>query len=170
MRKYFGKILIIGLIVLGGSLLLYRKKWRPTTKSPVNFLTRLDIEELRPGQGTSAKETDLVRIHFNEWVMAGGKLIDSSYQRGVPSDLTLNSVDIIQGLKQGVIGMKPGGKRKLVIPPDLAYGNRSEGMIPPNSHLVFEVELLEILPQAPPADRPGALISPTTNAVPAKKK
>jgi peptidylprolyl isomerase len=77
--------------------------------------------------------------------MAGGKMVDSTYSRLSPMEFSQNTSDVIAGLKNGVLGMKKGGKRKLIIPPHLGFGNKSTGLIPPNSHLVFEIELIEIL-------------------------
>ena len=73
-----------------------------------------------------------------------GTKFDSSVDRGTPFEFTLGVGQVIAGWDQGVAGMKVGGKRKLTIPADLAYGERSAGSIPPNSTLLFDVELLGV--------------------------
>jgi hypothetical protein len=148
MQKHLLKILVVAAIALIGVFFLLKRTPQQASKpkTPVDFLTKLQVEELRQGEGAVVKASDRVRIHYVEWIMAGGKMVDSTYQRMSPSEIALNSADVISGLKNGIIGMRRGGKRKLVIPPDLAYGKQSVGLIPPNSHLVFEVEVLDILP------------------------
>lgn len=119
---------------------------RPT--ETIDF-KQLHIEELRSGNGPAVTEQSRIRVHFTQWLMEGGKKIDSSYDRLVPDEWTLNDSHLITGLKKGILGMKAGGKRKLIIPPDYAYGKKSVGGVPPNAHLVFEIEILEILPTTP---------------------
>jgi FKBP-type peptidyl-prolyl cis-trans isomerase FkpA len=87
---------------------------------------------------------DTVEVHYTGWLTNGTKF-DSSRDRGEPFPFTLGTSRVIQGWHEGVAGMKVGGKRKLLIPPALAYG--AEGrppVIPPNAELIFEVELLKI--------------------------
>ncbi len=93
------------------------------------------------GQGAQPKKTDKVTVHYRGTLL-NGKQFDSSYDRGQPATFGLNQV--IAGWTEGVGMMKVGEKRKLIIPPNLGYGSRDMGDIPPNSWLVFEVELLKI--------------------------
>ena len=93
------------------------------------------------GTGESPQPTDTVVAHYTGWLTDGTKF-DSSHDRGQPTPFALNRV--IKGWTEGVGSMKVGGKRVLIIPPDLAYGVRGRPSIPPNSTLVFEIELLEI--------------------------
>jgi FKBP-type peptidyl-prolyl cis-trans isomerase FkpA len=101
------------------------------------------ITKLKEGTGASPKSTDTVKVHYRG-TLVSGKEFDSSYGRGQPASFPLNRV--IPCWTEGVQTMKTGGKSKLVCPPNLAYGSRGvPGTIPPDSTLVFEVELLEIL-------------------------
>lgn len=100
---------------------------------------------LKPGAGTEAKAGDRVTVHYTGWLTDGTKF-DSSVDRKQPFVFNLGAGQVIKGWDEGVKGMKPGEKRQLVIPPDLAYGDRGVGPIPPNATLVFEVELLGAQP------------------------
>jgi len=103
----------------------------------------LKIEDLKVGDGQEAKKGDTVEVHYTGWLTDGTKF-DSSVDRGQPFDFRLGAGQVIRGWDEGVEGMKVGGKRKLTIPPELGYGARGIGPIPPNSTLVFDVELLGI--------------------------
>jgi FKBP-type peptidyl-prolyl cis-trans isomerase len=103
----------------------------------------IQIEELEAGDGPEAKDGDKVTMHY-KGMFADGKEFDTSYGRG-PFSFTLGVGDVIKGFDMGVLGMKPGCKRRLSIPSELGYGARGAGKsIPPNSDLIFEVELLKI--------------------------
>jgi FKBP-type peptidyl-prolyl cis-trans isomerase FkpA len=103
------------------------------------------ISTLKPGTGPSPKATDKVKVHYHG-TLTDGSVFDSSVQRGKPAEFPLNGV--IKCWTEGVQQMKVGGKSRLVCPSDTAYGDRgAPPRIKPGATLVFEVELLEILPQ-----------------------
>jgi FKBP-type peptidyl-prolyl cis-trans isomerase FkpA len=104
----------------------------------------LQYEDLAEGAGAAAKAGDSVEVHYTGWLTDGTKF-DSSLDRGRPFAFALGAGKVIKGWDEGVAGMKPGGKRKLVIPANLGYGSRGAGgVIPPNAELIFEVELLQV--------------------------
>lgn len=106
--------------------------------------TKLVIEDIKVGKGPAAKAGDRVSVHYTGRLLDGSKF-DSSLDRGQPFQFTLGQGMVIKGWDEGVVGMKKGGKRKLTIPPDLAYGKRgSPPKIPPDSTLTFDIELLDI--------------------------
>ena len=110
-----------------------------TNKSGLKYV------ELKEGTGDEAKAGQTVEVHYTGWLKDGTKF-DSSKDRGKPFEFPLGAGRVIKGWDEGVAGMKVGGKRKLIIPPDLAYGKRGagNGLIPPDAELTFEVELLAI--------------------------
>ena len=103
----------------------------------------LSITDLKIGDGPEATAGQTVSVNYRG-TLENGQEFDSSYKRG-PFEFPLGAGRVIKGWDEGVAGMKVGGKRKLVIPPDLAYGSRGAGrVIPGNATLIFEVELLGI--------------------------
>lgn len=111
-------------------------------------LPELIVEDLTVGNGDVATRNAKVSVHYTGWLEDGTKF-DSSVDRGQPFEFTLGMRQVIPGWDQGVAGMKVGGKRKLTIPPHLGYGQRGAGdVIPSNATLIFDVELLAVMPSA----------------------
>ncbi|KJA09090.1 peptidylprolyl isomerase [Acidovorax temperans] len=109
---------------------------------PVTTASGLVYESIKDGAGESPKATDTVKVHY-KGMFLDGKEFDSSYKRGEPTEFPLNRV--IPCWTEGVQRMKPGGKAKLTCPASIAYGERGAGgVIPPNTTLNFEVELISV--------------------------
>jgi FKBP-type peptidyl-prolyl cis-trans isomerase len=106
-------------------------------------LKKLVIDDVRIGSGISVATGDTVIVHYVGTLRDGMKF-DDSYVRGTPYTFTVGDGMVIRGWDEGLVGMKVGGERILVIPPELAYGNRQVGPIPANSPLIFKVELISI--------------------------
>lgn len=104
---------------------------------------KFKIEEIKAGDGDEVQSGDNVSIHYTGW-LEDGTVFDSSVKRGTPFQTRIGVGQVIAGWDMGVLGMKKGGKRKLTIPPELAYGENAVSIIPANSTLIFEVELLGI--------------------------
>ena len=102
-------------------------------------------EDLVIGTGAAAASGDDVVVHYVGWLAEGLRQFDSSRARRDPLDFALGAGDVIKGWDEGIAGMRVGGKRRLTIPPALAYAEHGcGGVIPPQATLVFEVELLEV--------------------------
>ena len=105
------------------------------------------VEDIKAGEGRAAQAGDTVVVHYVD-TLADGTKFDSSRDRGSPFSFALGRGQVIQGWDLGVAGMQVGGVRKLTIPPEEGYGARGAGgVIPPNSTLTFDVELLDIAPR-----------------------
>jgi FKBP-type peptidyl-prolyl cis-trans isomerase len=105
----------------------------------------LEKADLSQGEGPEVKKGDRVLVHYTGTLVDGTKF-DSSLDRGTPFEFTIGAGQVIAGWELGVVGMKKGGKRTLVLPPHLAYGSSgSPPKIPPEATLEFEIELVEIL-------------------------
>ena len=106
-------------------------------------ISNLIVDTVQAGSGDPVEEGDTVRVHY-VGTLPNGQEFDNSRTRGEPFTFTVGDGQVIEGWEEGVLGMREGGTRILVIPPDMAYGSRGQGPIPPNATLVFSVELLEI--------------------------
>lgn len=109
-----------------------------------------------PGDGATAEAGQWATVHYTGTLESDGTKFDSSRDRGQPFTFTLGRGEVIPGWDEGVAGMQVGGKRTLVIPPELAYGERQTGRIPANSTLRFEIELLNVQDPPQPWDTEGA--------------
>src|SRR5436190_16378900 len=138
--------LILLLAVGAGAAAPAPKKTRPKN---VTTPSGLKYEEMKEGTGTAAKVGDTVHLHYTLWLAGKNKKVDSSNNRN-PFTFTLGQQLVIKGFDEGVTGMKPGGKRKLLVPANLGYGAKGAGaVIPPNSDLVVEIELVKIIAMTP---------------------
>lgn len=106
-------------------------------------LNKMVIDDIVVGKGEEVVVGDVVSVHY-VGTLQNGQEFDNSHKRGEAFKFTVGEGRVIKGWEDGLMGMKVGGKRILVIPPDMAYGDRAIGPIPPNSTLVFAIELLEI--------------------------
>lgn len=145
-------LLIVGVLAVLLFTVLFSKPSEPklpvaggqTQEGPLTSEASLQITDVTLGKGKEAKTGDKVFVHYTGTLLDETKF-DSSYDRGKPFEFILGQNQVIQGWEKGVLGMKVGGKRNLVIPSSLAYGEQGiPGAIPPNATLVFEVELLEV--------------------------
>lgn len=112
--------------------------------------TRLHVTDIKAGSGAEAAVGKQVVVHYTGWLYDAtkpdykGRLFDTSRTRSQPFTFTLGQRRVIKGWEEGVLGMKAGGLRNLIIPSEKAYGPNSLGLIPSNSVLVFDIELLEV--------------------------
>jgi peptidylprolyl isomerase len=149
---------------------------KPAHKMP-DGLVYIDVKE---GKGAAVEAGSIVVVHYTGWLVNGEKF-DSSRDRGQTFSFALGEDEVIKGWDKGVVGMMPGGVRKLVVPPELGYGNQDNGNIPANSVMIFEVELISPgrRPQGsgsaasaadPTPSAPGALAAPTEAQIAAARK
>lgn len=126
-----------------------------TSKPEIDFPgdtppTELVIEDIKVGDGAEATPGDVVKTHYVGVAWSTGEEFDASWNRGEPLEFPVGAGRVIQGWDQGIPGMKVGGRRKLVIPPEMAYGEHGAGgAIGPNETLIFVVDLVS-------TNRPGA--------------
>ncbi len=117
-------------------------------QSAYNTPSGLGVADVTVGTGKEAKAGETVVVHYTGWLYERGTKttkFDSSVDRGEPFDFPLGAGRVIAGWDEGVAGMKVGGKRTLIIPPELGYGASGAGdVIPPNATLIFDVELLDV--------------------------
>jgi FKBP-type peptidyl-prolyl cis-trans isomerase FkpA len=149
------KLAVIFLLVLSLALFAQTKKSSksdnkkadgPTAVKgqPITTASGLQYWEVKKGSGALAQAGKEVSVHYTGW-LTDGKEFDSSRDAGEPIKFQLGTGQVIKGWDEGIAGMKVGGKRQLRIPPQLGYGQRGFGTtIPPNSTLVFDVELMDV--------------------------
>lgn len=110
-----------------------------TTESGLKYI------EIKVGEGKTPTAGQNIQVHYTGW-LTDGKKFDSSVDRGEPFQFQIGIGRVIKGWDEGVMSMKEGGKRRLIIPSQLAYGERGAGgVIPPNATLIFDVELLKVM-------------------------
>ena len=123
--------------------------WASVSLAAVPAMPEVKIDEIATGEGEPAVAFSVIDVHYTGRLQ-DGTVFDSSVERGEPIRFTLGAGQVIPGWEMGIQGMLPGGKRKLTIPPELAYGARGAGgVIPPNATLVFDVELVAVVEMPP---------------------
>lgn len=127
---------IMLLSVLGLSLAIFIQPDEQTG------LTELVINDIEVGEGGAVEADDTITVHYTGWLASTGQPFESSRGQEPP---TFSLGELIPGWQQGLIGMRVGGIRELGIPAELAYGASGSGSVPPNSDLIFEIELLDIV-------------------------
>lgn len=148
-KLIIGSVFLIVVILLSGFAWQAGNKKQESngaavkTMGPTTQQTGLKIEDIKAGEGREVKKGDTVVMHY-KGTLTDGTQFDSSYDRGEPFETVIGVGQVIAGWDEGVPGMKVGGKRRLTIPPEMGYGQRGSGPIPPNARLIFEVELLSI--------------------------
>lgn len=151
-KKRKREIILLGLLV--AALAIYgitrfRQQKQNQFALGENMITTesgLQYEDLVSGKGAEAQPGDEVEVHYTGWLQDGTKF-DSSVDRDQSFEFTLGADQVIPGWDEGVAGMRVGGVRQLVVPPELGYGSQGAGtIIPPNATLIFEVKLLAVNP------------------------
>ncbi len=183
-NKHIVAIAGFGLLILLMVLLVFQSTKTPkmgedltglnigqgATPTPV-LVTELSGRDLNVGSSSAAVVVgDSVTVHYIGAFM-DGKIFDSSYQANKPITFQVGAGQVIKGVDQGIVGMKIGGKRQIQIPADLAYGAAGQGnVIPPNTPLIFEIELMDLKSAAAPSPSPEVSgdpsITPAESPVP----
>ena len=145
-------VLTIGAVILATLVLFFalRDRYQAADQGPAGVSpdatvnpSGLIIEEINPGIGEVTKVGDTVQVHYTGWLENGDEFDSST--GGSPLEFTLGAGRVIPGWEEGILGMQKGERRRLIIPPNLAYSTAGFGdVIPPNATLTFEVELVEI--------------------------
>jgi FKBP-type peptidyl-prolyl cis-trans isomerase len=136
-------VLFLGLLVVSGAV----SSCDSTPTSPID--QPFSITEIRPGTGAIALTGDLLAVHYVGWLYDPARLdnkggVFDTSRNGSPFVMTLGANEVIPGWEAGLVGMSVGSVRRLIIPPNLAYGSSRAGPIPPYSTLIFEIELVAI--------------------------
>jgi FKBP-type peptidyl-prolyl cis-trans isomerase FkpA len=144
-----GALSALSLVIMGTVIIATGAITAATAQTPGRTMTTasgLKITDTTIGTGATPKAGQICVMHYTGWLYENdtkGKKFDSSVDRGTPFEFPIGQGAVIKGWDEGVASMKVGGKRTLLIPPELGYGARgAPGAIPPNATLVFEVELL----------------------------
>ncbi|MGE5481237.1 MAG: FKBP-type peptidyl-prolyl cis-trans isomerase [Chloroflexota bacterium] len=139
--KVFGLMAVILLTITLGSCSSH--KTSKESDGTMKTSSGLQMQDILVGHGVEAEKGDEVFVHY-VGTLDDGTQFDSSKERNKPFNFVLGDSRIIKGWNEGLVGMKVGGKRRLIIPPHLAYGNSPMGKIPANSTLHFDVELVDV--------------------------
>jgi FKBP-type peptidyl-prolyl cis-trans isomerase len=159
--KWFASAILLASLAAAQTTARKQHVQIPNTNAPTKVTgdgvktdSGLQYWDIKIGTGDEAKAGDHVKVHYTGW-LTSGKKFDSSVDAHQPYSFTLGKGEVIKGWDEGVTGMKVGGKRQLHIPPELAYGEAGyKDIIPPNSTLIFDVQLLAVTPTPAPAPTP----------------
>ena len=147
MRIFLSACTAVAIAIIG-STAIPKDAMSQSAAKPVTTSTGLQIIDTKPGTGASPRSGQTVVVHYTGWLYengAKGKKFDSSVDRNEAFEFPIGQGRVIKGWDEGVATMKIGGKRTLIVPPQLGYGARGAGgVIPPNATLMFEVELLGV--------------------------
>jgi FKBP-type peptidyl-prolyl cis-trans isomerase len=135
-NRFLSAVVLFGMVGCGSGT--------ETPTPPSSGPGTLESEEIVVGTGTAAANGDTLTVHYIGSFL-DGRVFESSYSLGRPYTFRLGAGQVIAGWDQGIPGMRVGGKRRLTIPPSLAYGSQGSGPIPPNTPIRFEVELLSLV-------------------------
>jgi peptidylprolyl isomerase len=141
----FLAIVVTGFILFGGQFINLFTQSDNSNQANTMQATQsgVKVENIVNGQGTIAEKGDMITVDY-VGTLLDGKVFDSSIDRKQPFTFQLGVGQVIRGWDEGVLGMRVGGQRRLTIGPDFAYGSQAVGTIPPNSTLVFDVQLLNV--------------------------
>jgi peptidylprolyl isomerase len=141
--RHLGIALLV--LAVGGLALRADHKPDPNVKV-IKTDSGLQYQDLKEGKGDAVKKGDTVEVHYTGWLAKDGKKFDSSHDRKKTFEVkNVGSAKVIQGWNEGLIGIKEGGKRKLIIPAKLAYGSKGAGdVIPPDADIVFDIEVIKV--------------------------
>lgn len=133
-------VIIISFIIISCS----STKTVPKEEGPAYITTPSGLKyfDIKEGTGLTPRLGQKVIVHYIG-SLENGTIFENSYEQKKPIEITLGETDIIKGWQEGLLTMKAGGKRRLIVPPELGYGSRSIGKIPANATLIFEIELLK---------------------------
>ncbi len=141
-------VVVIIVVVIAVTVGVHRSAKAPATNASSSSNKGGSVMDLQKtdevvGTGAEAVAGKQVTVNYTG-TLTNGTVFDSSYSRNQPFAFQLGAGQVIKGWDEGVVGMKVGGKRKLVIPPSLGYGNQTAGTIPPNSTLIFDIQLVSV--------------------------
>ena len=142
----FAGIGLIGYLMFGGVFVsLFQNPGTRANKDTqmTEIESGVRSEDVKLGEGAIAAPGDLITVHY-VGRLTNGRVFDSSVDRDQPFTFTLGLGEVIRGWDEGLVGMRVGGARRITIAPDFAYGDQGVGTIPPNSTLVFDVELIDV--------------------------
>jgi peptidylprolyl isomerase len=145
MTRIISASIALALAVIGSTIMTDSSD---AQSAPVTTSSGLQVIDTKPGAGAQPRAGQTVTVHYTGWLYvngAKGQKFDSSVDRKEPFEFPVGAGRVIKGWDEGVGSMKVGGKRTLIIPPSLGYGERGAGgVIPPNATLIFDVELLGV--------------------------